>query len=425
MWDNLYDICYSEVNVHFATFTTGSILLRCLNFTDMAATLTKLKGFVQTYLTHDLSNVSTCEREDLKADIEEMSQLLIWEMNEDVIATEGQEKQRYIEGLVAQLTYISNGITGFYKEGQVSTLGDFQKWVLFKIAGLLEHIRSYFEPYFNFEAELPSRFLEVYGDAGSAVKEELKRKISLHDIDPDLAKLIIYFSEVQNDEVRFKVKTWRQWDHLRKTVTEIIQLLDSPIVGNTNLELLKLLIAREFNSIQVYGYFVKHIEKTTLGETSFPEQQQELLFLLKTFRQVRIEAQSLYNPTVQSLKISVIESLEAELSYLEQKEKLYLQSFKATNPEAPSKFYFKVAVTLAELMFFFRVMLEVALISTKFNSYLYEFISNHIQTERAENISKKSMRNHFNNKPFPDRVVHNVKSWLEKMTNHIDLYYKL
>jgi hypothetical protein len=35
------------------------------------------------------------------------------------------------------------------------------------------------------------------------------------------------------------------------------------------------------------------------------------------------------------------------------------------------------------------------------------------------------MRNHFNNKPFPDRVVHNVKSWLEKMTNHIDLYYKL
>jgi hypothetical protein len=114
--------------------------------------------------------------------------------------------------------------------------------------------------------------------------------------------------------------------------------------------------------------FVKHIEKTTLGETSFPEQQQELLFLLKTFRQVRIEAQSLYNPTVQSLKISVIESLEAELSYLEQKEKLYLQSFKATNPEAPSKFYFKVAVTLAELMFFFRVMLEVALISTKFNS---------------------------------------------------------
>jgi len=71
------------------------------------------------------------------------------------------------------------------------------------------------------------------------------------------------------------------------------------------------------------------------------------------------------------------------------------------------------------------VMLEVKMIFTKFNSYLYEFISNHIRTERAENISKKSMRNHFNNKPFPDRVVQNVKGWLEKMIHHINLYYDI
>lgn len=391
----------------------------------MATTLTKLKGFIQTYLAPGSTNFHAEEREDLKGDIEEMSQLLIWEISEDVNAAAGLEKHTYIESLVAQLTYISDGITGFDKEEQSLPMGEFQQWVLYKIAELLEHTRSYFAAYFNFERELPSRFLEVYRNAYPKVEEELTGKMAMHDIDPDLAKLIIYFSQTPNGTDRFRIRTWRQWDHLQKTVREINHFLDSPAVGITNLELLKLLVAREFNSIQVYGYFVKYIEKTTLGETSFPEQQQELLYLLKTFRQVRVEAESVYNPTVQSLKLSVIESLEAELTYLEQKEKLYLQSFKATNPEAPSKFYFKVAVTLAELMFFFRVMLEVGVISTKFNSYLYEFISNHIQTERAENISKKSMRNHFNNKPFPDRVVQNVKSWLDKMTNHIDLYYKL
>ncbi|WP_295664713.1 hypothetical protein [uncultured Mucilaginibacter sp.] len=391
----------------------------------MATTLTKLKGFIQTYLGPSSTNFHAEEREDLKGDIEEMSQLLIWEISEDVNAAAGLEKHTYIESLVAQLTYISDGITGFDKEEQSLPLGEFQQWVLYKIAELLEHTRSYFAAYFNFERELPSRFLEVYRNAYPKAEEELTGKMAIHDIDPDLAKLIIYFSQTPNGTDRFRIRTWRQWDHLQKTVREINHFLDSPAVGITNLELLKLLVAREFNSIQVYGYFVKYIEKTTLGETSFPEQQQELLYLLKTFRQVRVEAESVYNPTVQSLKLSVIESLEAELTYLEQKEKLYLQSFKATNPEAPSKFYFKVAVTLAELMFFFRVMLEVGVISTKFNSYLYEFISNHIQTERAENISKKSMRNHINNKPFPDRVVQNVKSWLDKMTNHIDLYYKL
>ncbi|RYG12321.1 MAG: hypothetical protein EOO07_19230 [Chitinophagaceae bacterium] len=162
-----------------------------------------------------------------------------------------------------------------------------------------------------------------------------------------------------------------------------------------------------------------------MSDAEFHEQQQDLIYLLKIFQQVRVDAQHLYDPKVQSLKLSVIESLEAELAYLEQKEKLYTQNFKITSPNEPSKFYFVVAVTLAELMFFFRILLEVAFIQTKFKSYLYEFVNNHIKTERAENISKKSQRNHFSNKPFPDRIVQSIRSWLQKMINHIDQHYKL
>jgi hypothetical protein len=50
---------------------------------------------------------------------------------------------------------------------------------------------------------------------------------------------------------------------------------------------------------------------------------------------VRQEAVPSYDPKVQPLKVSVIESLEAEIAYLEQKEKLYLQNFKSTNPDYP------------------------------------------------------------------------------------------
>jgi len=73
----------------------------------------------------------------------------------------------------------------------------------------------------------------------------------------------------------------------------------------------------------------------------------------------------------------------------------------------------------------FRIFIEVGFINTKFKSYLYEFVSNHIQTERSEKPSLKSQRNHFSNKPFPDRMVQSIRDWLSKMIVHIDLYYKI
>jgi len=393
----------------------------------MAATLTKIRGFVQTYSETDFPSNPATGREDLKYNIEEMLQILLWEINDDFNnISDDVGKHGYIHNLVSQVTYIADGITGFDKEENgVGLNSDFKKWLLARLAEFLVHVNSYFTAYFDFDKELPSHFLEVYRTANQITGEELQQKLTDHQVEAGLAKLIILFSEASKKSERLRVKTWRQWDYRLKTINEINCFLDNLTVGDATLGLLKLLVSREFNSIQVYGYFVKYVEQITLSEKTFPEQQQELLFLLKTFRQVRVEAQYFFNPKAHSLKASVLESLEAELSYLERKEKLFLESFKATNPESPSKFYFKVAITLAELMFFFRVMLEVGVISTKFNSYLYEFIANHIKTERADNISKKSMRNHFNNKPFPDRVVQNVKAWLEKINAHIDLYYKI
>jgi len=290
---------------------------------------------------------------------------------------------------------------------------------------LLEHIRNYFVTYFDFDAELPVRFFEQHRSLYPLFKNDLNERLLLYKVDPELSALILSFSQATGMSERFKIRTWRHWDYLVKTVRVISQFLENPPMEDIDLELLKLLICKEFNSIQVYAYFLKYIERTTLSDAEFHEQQQELIYLLKTFQQVRVEAQHLYDPKVQSLKTSVIESIEAELAYLEQKEKLYTQNFKSSGPDEPSKFYFDVAVTLAELMFFFRILLEVAFIQIKFKSYLYEFVNNHIKTQRAENISKKSQRNHFSNKPFPDRIVQSIRNWLQKMISHIDDHYKL
>jgi hypothetical protein len=393
----------------------------------MAAALTKLKGFIQTYTSLIFANISEVELDELKSFITQAISTIRWEIEDDVSLMKDQSaKTIYILALQFQLTYLADGINGFQHDNSnlliASGLFD---WLSFSIYELLEHVREYFGDYFDFDAELPLHFFERYGSANPLLGNVFNERLTSNNVDPELSALILGFSHATNKTERFRIRTWRQWDYLVKTVRIISEFLENPPKEDIDLELLKLLIGKEFNSIQVYAYFLKYIEKITLSEAEFHEQQQDLIYLLKIFQQVRVDAQHLYDPKVQSLKLSVIESLEAELAYLEQKEKLYTQNFKITTPNEPSKFYFVVAVTLAELMFFFGILLEVAFIQTKFKSYLYEFVNNHIKTERAENISKKSQRNHFSNKPFPDRIVQSIRSWLQKMINHIDQHYKV
>ena len=390
----------------------------------MAATLTKLKGFVQTYQGYNFENISNAEKDELTSFVSEIVQAIRWEIDEDFNQRlDDPEKNKYIVNIQSQLAYLADEVSGF-EDKNVDLLNPaIFDWLLTETFKLLEHLRYYFPDYFNFEAKLPYSYIEWYRKGHLKVNNLLINKLHETNVDQDLIKLIADFNQSDLGEERFKIKTWKQLDYLVFAIEALAQIFSESRPEDMNLEILKLFITLDFNSIYVYSYFIKYLERFTLGEGSFQEQQQDLLYILKVFRQVRVDAKVPYDSRVQSLKISVVESLEAELNYLEQREKLYLQNFKATNPESPSKFYFNVAVTLAELMFFFRVMLEVKVIYTKFNSYLYEFISNHIRTERAENISKKSMRNHFNNKPFPDRVVQTVKSWLVKMVAHIDLYY--
>lgn len=393
----------------------------------MAAALIKIKGFVQTYTGYNFENITDLEIEELKVFLAEAFLAIRWEVESELEKIpDFTNKSLYIHNLQLQLTHLAGGLTGFDQQNkETELLSRVFEWVLNGVFELFEYLRIYFKPHFNYEAELPVKFIERAKKTYYTIRHDVFVKLTELKVDKDLLNLIKNFSEASTDSEKFTLRTWRQFDYLIVTIKIIYGFLDDPPTGDINLELLKLLIGQEFNSIQVYAYFIKYVERITLGETTFQEQQQELLYLIKVFRQVRIDAEFMYDSKIQSLKSSVVESLEAELAYLEQKEKLLIQSLKATEPNGPSKFYFTVAITLAELMFFFRIMLEVKVIFTKFNSYLYEFVSNHIRTQRAENLSKQSQRNHLSNKLFPDRTVKNVKGWLEKMINHINLYYDI
>ncbi|WP_454801379.1 hypothetical protein [Mucilaginibacter phyllosphaerae] len=387
----------------------------------MTIALTKLKGIIYTYSNYKFDGLSPDEIEDLKLEVEEIAHSLIWKIAEEF---KRQEQPQIVRQVQSELTFFAEAAFNFPKDKYlVSLTPNVSFFILEQIVRVLNHLRTYYPAEFNFEALLPTHYTDVISDRSADEIQQIMDALKRHDVeDSFIAVLKAYLSATGISE-RFQIKTWRQLVFQEKVYKGLKCLLHCNQKEMT-LEILKLMVALEFNSIQIYGCFVRCLEKITLSDQGFSEQMEQLSFLTKTFRQVRIEARDLYDPNAPSLKDSVIESISAEIAYIQQKENIYQQNFRSVNPESSSKFYFTVGLTLAELMFFFRVALDVKFVMTKFNAYLYEFVSNHIKTEHAENLSKQSMRNHINNKPFPDKVVRVVRAWLAKMIEHIDLYYK-
>jgi hypothetical protein len=271
---------------------------------------------------------------------------------------------------------------------------------------------------------LPTHFIGKHQLLKQNGLEGLLKSLPETDIDLQLYEVLKSYIGALAKPEGIRILSWRQLQYLEQMGHWLGDFCMRAYSGNVTVELLKLLVGHDFNSIHINTYFTTYISRITASDLSGQEQQDELLYLLKTFRQVRIEVKESFDPGVQSLKESVSDSLLAELDYLAKKEKVFVKSFVGQNEGKPTRFYFEVMFTLAELMFFLRIMMEAGILQTKFNSHVYEFVSAHIRTKRSENLSKKSMRNHFNNKPFPDRIVQKVREYLSKMIAYIDQHYK-
>jgi|GEM_PF-3292518 len=387
----------------------------------MTAHLVKLKALLQTYTLLDSTEINLYEIDHIKNAVDEIIQFFKWDLKEKL----KESPQNYVPTLQCHLTYIADGGTAFdRRKPKAEQINEFARFLIEQVYDLIAHLQTYYPDSFDFDANMPSHYQDFLGLPCLNNLVSLEKSLEEKNVDDDLISILKDFFSATNETQRFQIRTWRQFQFRESLFTRITHALANLDGAGANLEILKIMIAYELNSIQVYSFFIKFIEKTALGNTDLEEQEQGLLYLVKLFRQVRVEVKSAFDPDAPSLKGAVLESLEAELTYIKQKNEAFLNKFKSAHPDGQNRFYFKVAMTLPELMFFFRILLEIGWMATRFNSYLYEFIAKHIQTERMDQLSKKSMRNHFSSKPFPDRIVKSVRAWLEKAINHIDTHYK-
>jgi len=188
-----------------------------------------------------------------------------------------------------------------------------------------------------------------------------------------------------------------------------------------SIKFIKLLIGYNFNPLVFYEYLLDYIGQVVSDEMPYEEQEMELLGLLRTIENIRLECKEGYNTEVVPILESVSSFIQRELDIL-----VKMKEVIAPHPQNGSRgrisdYYFEVSTTLEELFFLMRVMLEVRFLKTKFKSNLYSFVAKHIRTDRSKNPSAQYMRNIFGpNREVPSRIIRKVRSWLMMMVNYID-----
>ncbi|SEO09428.1 hypothetical protein SAMN05192574_105279 [Mucilaginibacter gossypiicola] len=389
----------------------------------MITSLTKIKAFIHTYGELNNAEISAATLEELKTFAGHAVTSLILNIDDEIVLKKDERErllfteqlQLALIGIIDDLAKISRGS---------DDLSGIFVWLDTELIGLLEHLHQYFGSYFSNEVPVPASFVILHKRKIYPESIELVAQFRKMVSDENLTDLFSSFLLANNVKDRFFIRKWNQWLFYKNFIAEATLFFNGALPEEPSIAVMKLFIELNFNSLYVYSYFLKFMDGISSRDADDEEIEHELFYLLKIFRQINTRYQKGFDPESKTLKELIRGAITAELKYISQKNKLFQKVSKGTEEPGVSRYYFMVMVTLAELMFLLRIMVETEFLVTKLKSHIYEFVANHIRTQRAENFSKKSMRNRFGSKPFSDGIVHNVRQWLLKMVQHIDLHYK-
>lgn len=344
------------------------------------------------------------------------------------ILTFGDDRSRsaiYIEFITGELILLSDlwydyGPERLNQEEVVATgfsvlVGSLMK----ELNNLLLHLIENYPAYFHRHATAPEAFKDLYrqrlSQAATAFLSELRRKGN----DKDLFRLLDAYLNSLNKETQFKVETFYQLEYLSDLTVSMHQLLKEEGV-HLESQIYKKLLLNNFNHPDFAYLYIMRVKKEYQQAESYREELLEVATQLRILQQYPSSSRS-FNPEAEPLKESLIKSFSEEIKYTQQLHELDLheQSGHGSRPEP--KVFFTVSITLEQLLFLFRLLIETGIIIIRRKSDLYDFVHLHIGTEERKAFSRGSLRNAFSSRR--QATAKKIKDVLMEMVRLINQKY--
>jgi hypothetical protein len=285
--------------------------------------------------------------------------------------------------------------------------------------GLLSFIEKYFTKYFDLSAKVPDSYRKItirnFSERLPLLKERLKEKELSANMIWAITNCFEEFIESKESKV-----SYRRIIYLKELCRELNRICELELKG---VELEKQICANmvyiNFNSLKLLNHCSKAIKESFQSKENLNEQLQVLAHYQKKINQVHEKPGFSYKPSHKSLKELLNDWVTEEIIFLERKHQLSFgfKSEQAEIRESANVFKIQTDLSVAQIAYFIRLLVDTGLIKNKSTIDLIRFFATHISSKRMQSIAKESFRRQFYE--VEDSVKSKVRDAINKMLNQI------
>lgn len=187
----------------------------------------------------------------------------------------------------------------------------------------------------------------------------------------------------------------------------------------------KQLIYLGLNDLNLAEYYINSIEEELTGMYRADEQYEHLCRYQKQFKGQEERADDCFDPKRLSLKLILLEYVNAELDFLERKELIGRDQVPETRQIAESNYRVRISLSADGLAYFLRLMVEAEIIVAKPRTLLISFVSKYFQTNGigSNSLSSGSLETKY--KQVTQNTAKAVRMVLKRMLHQLDQQFFL
>ncbi len=259
---------------------------------------------------------------------------------------------------------------------------------------LLRFVEKEFKNYLNVNIQIPYRSILVKEFEITDKLKELKSRLLESNINDQLLKLV-YEPLLKIATINIQEKlTYYDFNYCSDFILILHQLIDFDNITDESIK--NYLFDLNFNSLHFFDFLVMDISSKLKDEENNIQKIDILYRELKNYNQRQTRNFTRYNQKVPSIKEQIINWIEEEIEYLSKKIKLEANQF--TNVSSnEEKIKFLTGLSVAQLCYFFALLIETGIIDHKNHTDIFRFISENFKTANTDKISRDSIKSKYYN----------------------------
>lgn len=259
---------------------------------------------------------------------------------------------------------------------------------------LLRFIEKEYRNYLNVNIQIPYRSTLIKEFDITNKLKEVKSQLLESNINNPLLKLV-YTPLLKISTIKIQDKlTYYEFNYCAEFIIALHKQINFVNISEESVK--EFLFDFNFNSTQFFDNLTDAIVIELSKQENNIQKIDVLYRLLKNYNQKQTRTFIKYNKNLPSIKEQIISWIEEEIEYISKKMKLDANPF--TNISSnEDKIKFLTGLSVAQLSYFFALLIETGIIKHKNQADIFRFISENFKTANTDKISTHSIKSKYYN----------------------------